>query len=161
MPIYDCDCTKLSYPWFPPILHSFYNKVHTWGQIFFFLLEKICYRVGPKETLKMETLSDCTKLSYPWFPPILHSFYNKIHTWGQNIFFVGKYMLQSRSERNLENGNLSVKTRAYSRKRKTINMNFKNATISPLWCYYGNTVILIPFRARFKHAHPFCRCRCG
>ena len=63
---------------------------------YFFLLEKICYRAGSKETfLKMETLS--------------------------------------------------VKAKAYSCKRKTISMNFKNATISLLWYYYGNTVILIPF----------------
>ena len=63
----------------------------------FFLLEKICYRAGPKETfLIMETLS--------------------------------------------------VKARAHSCKRKTISMNFKNATISLLWYYY---------QWEYCHSHSF------
>ena len=88
-------------PMLMPML-SFYNKIHTWGQNFFFLLEKICYRAGPKETfLKMKTLS--------------------------------------------------VKAKAYSCKRKTISTNFEKchhiAAVVLLWEYCHSHSFLSAFQA--------------
>ena len=60
------------------------------------------------------------------------NFNTKIHTCGQSSFFVGKDMLQSRFERTfLKMESLSVKAN-----NMINNMNFKNAAISPLQCYY-------------------------
>ena len=83
----------------------------------------------------------------------------KFTTVSRIFFLLGKICCRAGSKETfLKVGTLSVKARAYPRQIKTNKMNFKNATISSLKCYYGNFVIPIPFRAQnFKHAHLFCR----
>ena len=98
----------------------------------------------------------------PMLMPML-SFYNKIHTWGQNFFFCWKRYVteQVRKKLSWKWKPYLLRLRLIPAKEKQSARILKNATISLLWYYYGNTVILIPFWVRFKHVHSFCRCRCG